>query len=150
MPDDSGVISTLRAQRPKRQAPVPRTGERTPATPPQVASAAEPPVRLSEADSPTTDHAPQKNTPPEQPREHPPSPLSVPLAASPDEPTVNFAVRIRRPFDELLSRRIGELRARGVRSSKVEITEMLLAELAAAKPADLERRLAIYRRQAPR
>jgi hypothetical protein len=72
------------------------------------------------------------------------------LAASPDEPTVNFAVRIRRPFDELLSRRIGELRARGVRSSKVELTEMLLAELAAAKPADLERRLAIYRRQAPR
>jgi hypothetical protein len=72
------------------------------------------------------------------------------LAASPDEPTVNFAVRIRRPFDELLSIRIGELRARGVRSSKVELTEMLLAELAPAKPADLERRLAIFRRQAPR
>ena len=96
-------------------------------------------------------HAPEKSTPPEQPSEHPPSPLPVlPLAASPDEPTVNFAVRIRRPFDELLSRRIGELRARGVRSSKVELTEMLLAELAPAKPADLERRLAIFRRQAPR
>jgi hypothetical protein len=150
MPDDSRVISTLRARRPKRQAPVPRTGERTPATPPQVALAAEPAARLDEADSPMMHHAPEKSTPPEQPSEHPPSPLSVPLAASPDEPTVNFAVRIRRPFDELLSIRIGELRARGVRSSKVELTEMLLAELAPAKPADLERRLAIFRRQAPR
>ena len=122
-----------------------------PATPPQVAPAAEPPARLAEAHSPTTHHAPQTNTPLEQPSEHPPSPLPVlPLGASPDEPTVNFAVRIRRPFDELLSRRIGELRARGVRSSKVELTEMLLAELAPAKPADLERRLAIFRRQAPR
>jgi hypothetical protein len=63
---------------------------------------------------------------------------------------VNFAVRIRRPFDDLLSRRIGELRAAGVRSSKVELTEMLLAELTLTTATELETRLAAFRRQAPR
>jgi hypothetical protein len=149
MPDDSGVISTLRAQRPKRQAPSPRIGDRVPATPPQVAPPAEPVSRPDDAE--TAPNAPEENAPPEPPSQPPQAlPLSVPLAASPDEPTVNFAVRIRRPFDELLSRRIGELRARGVRSSKVEMTEMLLAELSPAKPGDLEKRLALFRRQAPR
>ncbi len=93
---------------------------------------------------------PRESGPLERAGEHSTSPLPGPLAASPDEPTVNFAVRVRRSFDELLSIRLGELRARGVRSSKVEITEMLLAELATTDVGDIEQRLSIFRRSAPR
>ncbi len=164
MPDDSGVISTLRARRPKRQAPVPRTGDRLPATPPQVTLAAAEPIAART--SPQVTLAPAEPIAPRTPAdvgttsresgasqrasEHPSSPLPAPLGASPDEPTVNFAVRVRKSFDELLSIRLGELRARGVRSSKVEITEMLLAELAGAHAGDIEQRLAVFRRNAPR
>lgn len=177
MPDDSGVVSALRAQRPRRQAPTPRSADRPPAIPPQLttppASAATPPA------APATEHQPSITrdaepaaSPPAASRDtsrpqtvteasgdasrdagqvlHDVSSPPAPLAASPDDPTVNFAVRVRRPFDELLSRRIGELRAGGVRSSKVELTEMLLAELALASAHDLERRLAVFRRHAPR
>jgi hypothetical protein len=151
MPDDSGVVSALRAQRPKRQAPTPRTRERAPATPPQVLPPAEPAPRAIDTSPPLIRPAHEQTHPAaDKPKERAALAPSVALAASPDEPTVNFAVRIRRSFDELLSRRIGELRARGVRSSKVEITEMLLAELALAKPDALEQRLATFRRRAPR
>jgi len=150
MPDDSGVVSALRAQRPKRRAPTPRAN-RSPAVAPELTSSP-----LAPAPAPRSDPTPQAadRSLPEQPAatigQDAPPPPTVSLSASADTPTVNFAVRIRRPFDELLSRRIGELRARGVRSSKVELTEMLLAELEPTAPEDLEQRLAAFRRHAPR
>jgi secreted protein with Ig-like and vWFA domain len=73
-------------------------------------------------------------------------PLLVPL----DDPTTNYAVRVRRTLDELLSRRLGQLRVDGVRSSKVELTELLLWELAEVTPEALEERLSRFRRAAPR
>ncbi len=177
MPDDSGVVSALRAQRPRRRAPTSRSAERPPAVPPQLttppAPAATPPVApVAEHQLPVTRDAEPAASPPAASRDtshlqtvteassdasrdadeilHDVSSPPAPLAASPDDPTVNFAVRVRRPFDELLSRRIGELRAGGVRSSKVELTEMLLAELALATAHDLESRLTVFRRHAPR
>jgi hypothetical protein len=178
MPDDSGVVSALRAQRPRRRAPTSRSAERPPAVPPQLttppAPAATPPVSpVAEHQLPVTRDAEPAASPPAASRDtsrlqtvteassdasrdadeilhDDVLSLPAPLAASPDDPTVNFAVRVRRPFDELLSRRIGELRAGGVRSSKVELTEMLLAELALATADDLESRLAVFRRHAPR
>lgn len=67
----------------------------------------------------------------------------------PDAPPVNLAIRVRRPLDEHLVDVLHDLRKAGVRSSKVELIEMLLWEM----PCDAEavrRRLAEFRRAAPR
>jgi hypothetical protein len=67
-----------------------------------------------------------------------------------DEPVTNYAVRVRRSLDDLVAWRLAELRRQGVRTTKVELTEMLLWELAAAEPNDLEQRLQVFRQHAPR
>ena len=46
-----------------------------------------------------------------------------------DLPPVNLAIRVRRPLDERLVELIHQLRREGVRTSKVELIEMLLWEL---------------------
>ncbi|HEX5721086.1 MAG TPA: hypothetical protein VF179_33345, partial [Thermoanaerobaculia bacterium] len=66
-----------------------------------------------------------------------------------DLPPVNLAIRVRRPLDERLVELIHQLRREGVRTSKVELIEMLLWELPAEGPA-LTERLARFRRFAPR
>jgi hypothetical protein len=48
---------------------------------------------------------------------------------APDLPPVNLAIRVRRPLDDRLVDIIYSLRGRGVRTSKVELIEMLLWEL---------------------
>jgi hypothetical protein len=73
-----------------------------------------------------------------------------PLRLAPDEPIANYAVRVRRSLDDLVAWRLAELRRHGVRTSKVEITEMLLWELTAAAPAELEARLTAFRDHSPR
>ncbi len=67
----------------------------------------------------------------------------------PDAPPVNLAIRVRRPLDEHLVDVLHDLRKAGVRSSKVELIEMLLWEMP-ADPEAVRRRLAEFRRAAPR
>ncbi len=85
-------------------------------------------------------------------------PRSVPVARTaasarprvvPSDPPVNLAIRVRQPLDEHLVDLLHDLRKAGVRSSKVELIEMLLWEL----PSDTElvrSRLGAFRRAAPR
>jgi hypothetical protein len=58
-----------------------------------------------------------------------------------DQPTANYAVRVRRTLDELVAWRLAELRRNGIRCSKVELTEMLLWEIADIDVAELSARL---------
>lgn len=69
-----------------------------------------------------------------------------------DAPPVNLAIRVRRPLDDRLAELIHLLRRRGVRTSKVELIEMLLWELPEPERAvesTLER-LGVFRRHAAR
>jgi hypothetical protein len=72
------------------------------------------------------------------------------LRLEPDEPTANYAVRVRRSLDDLVAWRLAELRRQGARASKVELTEMLLWELADAESDDIVARLERFRGYAPR
>lgn len=128
---NDNVIGGLRKQR-KRRQPLER---RTPNEPPAM-----PVVRSVPARS--ENNAKASNQTPSTTKE----PLQVP---NDDRPT-NYAVRVRWTLDDLASRRLGELRARGVKSSKVELTELLLWELDSSSAAELEERLARFRRYAPR
>lgn len=74
----------------------------------------------------------------------------APARLGPDLPAVNLAIRVRRPLDDRLANLIHALRADGVRTSKVEVVEMLLWELAEDDVAGLVRRLARFREWAPR
>ena len=67
-----------------------------------------------------------------------------------DQPVANFAVRVRRSLDELTAWRLAELRRQGIRASKVELTEMLLWELADVELDQLAARLAAFREAVPR
>jgi hypothetical protein len=78
----------------------------------------------------------------------PPATGSLRLEA--DEPTANYAVRVRRSLDDLVAWRLAELRRHRVRASKVELTEMLLWELADADVHDIVARLERFRDSAPR
>lgn len=69
---------------------------------------------------------------------------------APDLPAVNLAIRVRRPLDDRLADLIHALRVDGVRTSKVELVEMLLWELPEGDAPDLVRRLARFREWAPR
>jgi hypothetical protein len=66
-----------------------------------------------------------------------------------DAPPVNLAIRVRRPLDDALVDLIHDLRRRGVRTSKVELIELLLWELA-GDPEGLVARLRAFRAAAPR
>lgn len=69
---------------------------------------------------------------------------------APDLPPVNLAIRVRKPLDDGLADAIHALRRDGVRTSKVELIEMLLWESAGATPAALRERLRLFREWAPR
>lgn len=68
----------------------------------------------------------------------------------PDEPSTNLAIRVRRSLDFRLGDLVHELRREGVRSSKVELVELLLWELPAAVTPELRERLRNFRTLAPR
>ena len=73
-----------------------------------------------------------------------------PLCLVADEPTANYAVRVRRSLDDLVAWRLAELRRHGVRATKVELTEMLLWELADADLEQIVTRIERFRAHAPR
>ena len=56
------------------------------------------------------------------------------MRLAPDLPPVNLAIRVRKPLDDGLADPIHALRREGVRTSKVELIEMLLWESAGATP----------------
>jgi hypothetical protein len=69
---------------------------------------------------------------------------------APDLPPVNLAIRVRRPLDDHLADLIHALRRDGVRTSKVELIEMLLWEQTSEDAAAVRARLADFRAAAPR
>lgn len=128
------------------------------------ASRQPPPSRRPRGDAPVGEAAP---TTPEVPAASPPRPkrsrpataAAVTAAAeagarrvrlAPDLPPVNLAIRVRKPLDDGLADAIHALRRDGVRTSKVEVIEMLLWESAGATPTELRERLRTFREWAPR
>jgi hypothetical protein len=85
-------------------------------------------------------------------RAAPPAPARRPAPArlAPDLPPANLAIRVRRPLDDRLAELIHALRREGVRTSKVELIEMLLWELPEDDPAGARERLRRFRAFAPR
>ena len=85
-----------------------------------------------------------------------PQPAAAPGAldahpnTTPGEPLANLAIRPRRSLDNRLGDLVHALRREGVRTSKVELVELLLWELPAGPTSQLRARLASFRRQAPR
>jgi hypothetical protein len=63
---------------------------------------------------------------------------------------VNLAIRVRRPLDDRLADTIHGLRGQGVRTSKVELIEMLLWELPEDRLTEVRERLRQFRDWAPR
>ena len=73
-----------------------------------------------------------------------------PARLAADLPPANLAIRVRRPLDERLVELIHQLRRAGIRTSKVELIEMLLWELPTEHGPALTERLARFREWAPR
>ena len=71
-------------------------------------------------------------------------------ATTPGEPLANLAIRPRRSLDDRLGDLVHELRRQGIRTSKVELVELLLWELPPGPTIELHARLASFRRAAPR
>ncbi|HUW16788.1 MAG TPA: hypothetical protein VMW94_06890 [Actinomycetes bacterium] len=73
-----------------------------------------------------------------------------PVHLGADLPPVNLAIRVRKPLDDRLAEVIHQLRQEGVRTSKVELIEMLLWEMPDDQPGALRERLRQFRDWAPR
>ena len=69
---------------------------------------------------------------------------------APDLPPVNLAIRVRKPLDDHLADVIHDLRRAGVRTSKVELIEMLLWEQTSEDATAIRERLGVFRAAAPR
>ena len=117
---------------PRRAAAVPEVAETNPANPPPEPAA---PVGAEEAapgPRPTRARRPAR------------------MRLSADLPPVNLAIRVRKPLDDRLAEIIHQLRVDGVRTSKVELIEMLLWELPDDQLAAVRERLRQFRDCAPR
>jgi hypothetical protein len=125
------------SRRPRSADPADDTPATTAAAP--QAPAVEPVAAVQEAPPPRAARAPRGRGAGE---------TRVRLA--PDLPPVNLAIRVRKPLDDGLADQIHALRRDGVRTSKVELIEMLLWESAGATPEALRERLRTFREWAPR
>lgn len=150
MADQPGIdVMRRRIERARRQAPAPR---RTTDGPP-TATVAGALVGTPANDAPASVTEPAKpaaTRPIRRPRAVRPSEPADPLRLSPDAPPVNLAIRVRRPLDDRLAEAIHQLRRSGVRTSKVELIEMLLWEMPEDDQAAVRARLARFREWAPR
>src|SRR5690606_33827737 len=88
------------------------------------------------APAPAPDPAPSPSPDPPAPATPPPARPRAsrrrgvePTRLAADLPPVNLAIRVRKPLDDHLADLIHGLRGVGVRTSKVELIEMLLWEL---------------------
>ena len=75
---------------------------------------------------------------------------AAPVRLGADLPPVNLAIRVRKPLDDRLAEVIHQLRGDGVRTSKVELIEMLLWEMPDDEPTAIRERLRRFRDWAPR
>lgn len=144
MPDQPGIdLMRRRIERASRQAPPPRRPQsKEPVD--REPSAPVPPVHaLEEGASPKPLAAPRG-----EPRSKRQSAKPVRLGA--DLPPVNLAIRVRKPLDDRLADVIHQLRRDGVRTSKVELIEMLLWEMPEDQMPELRERLRQFRDWAPR
>jgi hypothetical protein len=145
-------LAALRSkvERRSRQVPPPRTAAAPlPAT--ESGNAQEGGEIVGESAS--IEAAPTPPAPRTRPRRSPAPPVQAGERhpqTSPDEPSANLAIRVRRSLDERLNELIFDLRRDGIKTSKVELVEMLLWELPPRPGASLTDRLASFRRAAPR
>lgn len=148
MPEDSSGIDLMRRRierASRRPPPAPRArtaDEPTPATP-AASATAEPVAAVGEG---TTKAPPSGRA---RPTTRPDRAPARPRLA-PDLPPVNLAIRVRKPLDDHLADLIHDLRRDGVRTSKVELIEMLLWEQTSEDAEAVRRRLGAFRDAAPR
>ena len=77
--------------------------------------------------------------------------MAAPVLPQPDEPLSNLAIRVRRSLDDRVNDLTYELRRQhGIRISKAELVEVVLAELPLAPTPDLVARVQSFRQKAPR
>ena len=139
MTEQAGIdLMRRRIERASRQPPPPRRA----ADPPEAAAAAPPP-----AAAPASEVA---ATPPRARPARAKVERSARLRLGADVPPVNLAIRVRRPLDDRLADIIHGLRGQGVRTSKVELIEMLLWELPDDQLPAVRERLRQFRDWAPR
>ena len=152
MADQSSGIDLMRArmERASRRPPPSRRPAEAAATsaPEPVGEGGEPPV-LAAAAAPTAAATPAP-APSAGPRRARPGRPAPPARLAPDLPPVNLAIRVRKPLDDRLADLIHALRREGVRTSKVELIELLLWELPAEDVAGARERLRRFRGFAPR
>jgi len=135
-----------RIERASRQPPPPRRAAEQAAAStdapaqPAVEPAVAPVVRAGSGGEASPSRAPRRA------RSRPPARMRL----SADLPPVNLAIRVRKPLDDRLADAIHQLRGDGVRTSKVELIEMLLWEMPDDQPAALRERLRQFRDWAPR
>lgn len=155
MADQSSGIDLMRRrmERASRRPPAPRrAAEAMPAAAPAVGEGGAPAVDGAAAPSAAAAAAPTAPAPvrarQDAARRRPPAATAARLA--PDLPPVNLAIRVRKPLDDRLAELIHSLRREGVRTSKVELIEMLLWELPEDDSAGARERLRRFRSFAPR
>jgi hypothetical protein len=146
----SGIdLMRRRMERASRQPPPPRRARAAEAPGPQAAGAQGPADAPAPAEGgPSSAPAPVR--PPARRAPARPAPSPAPLRLAPDLPPVNLAIRVRKPLDDRLAELIHELRRDGVRTSKVELIEMLLWELPDGRAEAVRERLRRFRDCAPR
>jgi hypothetical protein len=144
--DQSSGIDLMRRrmERASRRPPAPRRAA------PAAAGAAGEGGEGSAAATGSAAPAPPAPAPRAAPRRTPPAAASAPARLAADLPAANLAIRVRKPLDDRLAELIHALRRDGVRTSKVELIEMLLWELPEDDPAGARERLRRFRAFAPR
>ena len=151
MADQTSGIDVMRRrmERASRQAPPPRRARAADGapSPTPAGEGADPPPRADVEPAPTATAEAPPRAAPAAPR---PRRRSGPVRLSADLPPANLAIRVRRPLDERLADLIHALRRDGVRTSKVEMIEMLLWELPEEDHQAVRERLRRFREWAPR
>ena len=147
MADQSSGIDLMRRrmERASRRPPPPRR-----AAPAEAGAAGEGGEGSAAATGAATAPAPPAPAPRPAPRRPPAAAASAPARLAADLPPANLAIRVRKPLDDRLAELIHALRRDGVRTSKVELIEMLLWELPEDDPAGARERLRRFRAFAPR
>ena len=146
MAEQAGIdLMRRRIERASRQPPPPRRA----ADPPEPATPVAAPRRAPAAGSPARPSAGPADAarPPRADRR---TPARRACGWAPTWRPVNLAIRVRRPLDDRLADIIHGLRGQGVRTSKVELIEMLLWELPDDQLAAVRERLRQFRDWAPR
>ena len=146
MADQPSGIDLMRAR-------MERASRRPP--PPRRAASAAPAVTTvgageRERAAPAEATAVVQERPPPAPRASARPAAAARVRLAPDLPPVNLAIRVRKPLDDRLAELIHALRRDGVRTSKVELIEMLLWELPEDDASGARERLRRFRAFAPR